>query len=59
MKKFFKDVEYFVLPTISLEALFISFVIDAHKGRYINTFDIPGEYIHAEIPEDKQILFKL
>ena len=34
-------------------------VIDAHKGRYIATFDIPGSYLHVEIPEDKKILLKL
>ena len=54
-----KDGEDFVSPMMSLEALFISLVIDTPEGRYIDTFDIPDTYIHAEIPEYKQILLKL
>ena len=54
-----KDVEDFDSSTISLEALFSSFVIDAHEGRDTTTFDVPGAYLHTEMPEDKQILLKL
>ena len=34
-------------------------VIDAHEGRHIATFDIPGAYLHVDIPEYKHILLKL
>ena len=48
---FLKDGEDFTSPTVSLEALFISFLIDAHEVRDVAAFDIPGAYLHAEIPE--------
>ena len=40
-------------PTIALEALFVSFFNDAHEGRAVHTFEVPGTYIHASIPDDK------
>ena len=58
-RSFLKYGEDFALPKISLEALFISLVIDTHEGRDIATFDIPGAYLRGEMPEDKQILLKL
>ena len=36
-------------PTVSLELLFTTLVIDAHEERYIATFNIPGAYLHAEM----------
>ena len=57
--KFLKDGEDFALPTIPLEDIFSSLVIKTHDKIYMATFDIPSAYIHAEIPEDKQILLKL
>ena len=41
-RSFLKDGEEFASPKISLETLFISLVIDAHEGRDITNFDIPG-----------------
>ena len=58
-RSFLKDGEEFTSPTISLEAIFRSLVIDVHEGRDIAIFDIPGSYLHAEMPEDKQIILKV
>ena len=58
-KHYLKDGEDFTSPTISLEALFTTMLIDIFEGRDIATFDIPGAYLHAEMPEEKQILLKL
>ena len=37
---------------IELEALFSSLIIDDHEGRSLHTFDVPGAYLHASIPDD-------
>ena len=46
-KRILKDLEDFASPTISLEDLFSSFVIDSHEGRDSTTFDIPAAHLHA------------
>jgi Ca2+-binding EF-hand superfamily protein len=46
-------------PTVSVEALFTTLAIDAFEGRKVSTFDVPGAYLHAKMPPDKQILLKL
>ena len=40
-------------PTITLEALFSSLLINAYEGRVVHTFDVPGAYLHASLPYDK------
>jgi hypothetical protein len=35
-------------PTVSIEAVFITSVIDALEGRDVATADIPGAYLHAD-----------
>ncbi len=39
-------------PTGSTETVFITGVIEAHKGRMIACFDIPGAYLHADCTGD-------
>ena len=46
-------------PTISLESLFMTLVIDAHEERDVATFDILGSYLHAEMPAYKNVILKL
>ena len=38
-------------PTISVEALFITCLIDTKEGRDIATCDVPGAFMHADIDE--------
>ena len=38
-------------PTISVEALFITCLIDAKEGRDVATCDVPGAFMHADIDE--------
>ena len=42
--------------TVSLESLFKTLVIDAYEERDIATFDIPGAYLHANMPEYKNLI---
>ena len=53
---FFREVEIVASPTISLEGLFTTLVIDVYEGREVDTFDIPGAYLHADMPKDKKYI---
>ena len=33
-------------------------MIDAHEGRLVHTFDVPGAYLHASLPDDKVVHMK-
>ena len=46
-------------PTIYLEALFTGLIIDAHEGRDVDCFDVPGLYFNVDIPEDNFILLNI
>jgi hypothetical protein len=46
-------------PTISLEALMALFIIFAHEKRATAVFDVPGAYLHADLPEGKFALLKI
>jgi hypothetical protein len=39
-------------PTVSMEAVFITAVIEAHKERDVPCFHIPGAFLHADSHED-------
>ena len=45
-------------PTISLQALFATCIIDSIEGWKVQTFDVPGTYLHAEIPEEERVFMK-
>ena len=45
-------------PTISLEALFSSLLIDAHEGISLHNFTVPGAYIHTSLPYDQVVHMK-
>ena len=40
------------LPTVAMESVFITAVIDTHEGRDVACFDIPGAFLHADVDED-------
>ena len=44
---------------MSLEALFTTLLVEVFEGRDVATFDIPGAYLHADMPEDKTVILKL
>ena len=46
------------LLTITLEALFASVFIDSHEGISLQKFDVPVEYLHTSIPNDKVVNMK-
>ena len=46
-------------PTISLDALVASMMIDSYERRKVAVFDIPGAYLQTDLPDDKFALLKL
>ena len=40
-------------PTVSLESILITGVIDAHEERDVMTADVPNAFIQTEMPETK------
>jgi hypothetical protein len=45
-------------PTVATESVFITTVIDAHEGRDVACFDIPGAFLHADVDEDITMVLK-
>jgi Reverse transcriptase (RNA-dependent DNA polymerase) len=45
-------------PIVSIEALFLSCIINAHQRRNVGTCDIPGAFMQADIDEELHILFE-
>ena len=59
-QKYFLDPDEFVAsPTVSLESLLATLLIDVYEGRSVITFDVPGAYLHAEMPPDKRVIMIL
>ena len=46
-------------PTASLEAIISTLLVDVYEDRNVGIFDIPGAYLHAEIPEEHRVILKL
>ena len=43
------------LPTVFLEGLFATLVIDSYEGIEVATFDGPGDYLYVDMQRDKRI----
>ena len=54
-----KDDESVASPTVSLEAIIATFLIDTYEERDVAIFDVPEVYLHAEFPEGETVLLVL
>jgi Reverse transcriptase (RNA-dependent DNA polymerase) len=50
-QRLYKTKEESSSPTVSIEALFLTCMIDAMEDQYVVTCDIPGAFMHADIDE--------
>ena len=57
--RFVKEGDIFSSPTVSLESIMTTLVIDTYEGRIVSIVDVPGSYLHAKMPEEKRLLLKL
>ena len=55
-KRYLKHGETISSPTVSLEAIIGTLLIDAKEGRDVAIFDVPGAYLQAEMPAEKKLL---
>ena len=58
-RRFLREDESFASPTASLEAIMTTLMIDAYEKRDVAVADVPGAYLHAEFPVNKQVILKL
>ena len=58
-RRYVKEGEIISSPTASLESIIATLVIDAYEERYSVIADVPGAYLHAEMPPNKRVLLKL
>ena len=58
-QKYLRDDENYSSPTASLESIMTTLVIDAYEGRDIAIADVPGAYLHAEFPENKNVILRM
>ena len=58
-QQYLKEDESVASPTVSFEGLLATLVINAKENRKVNTFDVPGAFLQAPIPEGKKVLLKL
>ena len=58
-KRYLKEDESISSPTLSVDALLLTLVVDAYENRTVATFDVPGAYLHALMPDGKTILLKM
>ena len=45
--------------TISLESIMALLLINAYEERDVAIFDVPGAYLHADVPEEKIAILKI
>ena len=57
-KRYLKHGETISSPTVSLESIVGTLLIDANEGRDVAIFDVPGAYLQAEMPREKKLLMK-
>ena len=55
-KRYLKHGETISSPTVSLEAIIGTLLIDVKEGRDVAIFDVPGAYLQAEMPAEKKLL---
>ena len=46
-------------PTISLESIMAILLINAYEERDVAIFDVPGAYLHADVPKEKFVILKI
>jgi hypothetical protein len=46
------------LPLVATESVFITAIVDAHNGRDVACFDIPGAFLNADSDKDISMILK-
>ena len=54
-QKYLKEFETVASPTLSLDGLIGSILVCVYKGRDVATCNVPGAYLHPELPSGKRM----
>jgi hypothetical protein len=46
-------------PTVRLESIMLSTLIDAYEKRHVRTVDIKGAFLKAKVPDDLELIVKM
>jgi hypothetical protein len=46
-------------PTVRLESIMLSTLIDAYEKRHVRTVDIKGPFLKAKVPDDLELIVKM
>ena len=46
-------------PTVSLNTILLTAIIEAKEQREVATLDISNAFLHSHLPEDEQVIMKL
>ena len=57
-RQYLKEGDTVVSPAVSMEGIFLTFLIAPYEGRKVVLFDIPGAFLQAEMSEDKLLLLE-
>ena len=57
--QYLEEDESVASPTVSLKGLLATLMIDAKEDQMVNTFDVPGAFLQAPMPEGKNVLLKM
>ena len=57
--RYLKEFEMVSSPTLSLDGLMGSMLIDVYEGRDVATCDVPGAFLHPELPDGKRLFLCL
>ena len=58
-RRFLKQYETVASPTVPLEAIFATLIIDVKEGRDVATCNVPGAFLHSELLEGKRLFLRL
>ena len=54
-RRYLKEFETVSSPTLSLDGLIGSTLVDVFEGRDVATCDVPGAFLHPELPDEKRL----
>ena len=58
-RQFLHEGETVASPTVSVEGLLTTLLIATYEGRSVVSFDVPGAFLQADMPDDKLVLLVL
>ena len=58
-RRYLKEFESVASPTLSLDGLIGSTMIDVYEGRDVATCDVPGAFLHPDLPPGKRLFLCL